>query len=80
MASPTSPLLAPSLPWKTKTFESSEPQRDSPKANLQALDQVTDCHSGWDGVGVDDDVWRDALAGEDHVLLAVLDAARTLEK
>ena len=54
-------------------------QRKCP-TNLQALDQVTDCHSGGDGVGVDDDVWRDALAGEDHVLLAVLDAARTLEK
>ena len=36
---------------------------------LEALDQVTNCHSGGDGMWVDDDVRGDALACEDHVLL-----------
>ena len=36
---------------------------------LEALNQVTNGHSGGDGVRVDDDVWRDALAREDHILL-----------
>ena len=42
---------------------------------LEALDQVTDGHTGGDGVRVDDDVGGDPLAAEDHVLLSVLDAA-----
>lgn len=29
---------------------------------------MTNCHSGRDGVGVDDDVGRDPLTGEGHVL------------
>ena len=29
-------------------------------------------------MGIDDDVWSDSLTAEDHVLLAVLDAAGTL--
>ena len=36
---------------------------------LEALNQVTNGHSGGDGVRVDDDVRGDALACEDHVLL-----------
>ena len=35
---------------------------------LQALDQVTNCHTGGDGVWVDDDVRGDAFTGERHVL------------
>ena len=35
---------------------------------LQTLDQMADCHSGRDGVRVDDDVRCDSLAGERHVL------------
>ena len=35
---------------------------------LQTLDQVTDCHSRGDSVGVDDDVWRDPLTREGHIL------------
>lgn len=45
---------------------------------LETLNQVTDGHTGGDGVGVDDDVGGDALAGEQHVLLSVLDTTRTL--
>ena len=45
---------------------------------LETLNQVTDGHTGGDGVGVDDDVGGDALAREQHVLLSVLDTARTL--
>lgn len=36
--------------------------------SLQTLDQMADCHSGRDGVRVDDDVRGDSLAGEWHVL------------
>merc|ERR1719150_2317633 len=42
---------------------------------LQTLNQVTNGHSGGDGVGVDDDVGGDSFAGEQHVLLSVLDTA-----
>ena len=42
---------------------------------LETLNQVTDGHTGGDGVRVDDDVGGDPLAAEDHVLLSVLDAA-----
>lgn len=35
---------------------------------LQTFDQMADCHPGWDGVRIDDDVWCDALTGERHVL------------
>lgn len=44
---------------------------------LNALDQVTDCHTGWNSVGVDDDVRGQPLAREWHVLLAVLYPAGT---
>ena len=40
----------------------------------QALHQVPDGHAAGDGVRVDDDVRRDALARERHVLLRVGDA------
>lgn len=36
--------------------------------SLQTLNQMADCHSGRDGVRVDDDVGGDSLAGERHVL------------
>ena len=36
---------------------------------LQTLDQVTDGHTGRDGVGVDDDIWCDTLGCERHVLV-----------
>jgi len=29
---------------------------------------VTNGHAGRDGVGVDDDIWCDALTGEGHIL------------
>jgi hypothetical protein len=35
---------------------------------LQALNQMADCHTRGDGVGVDDDVWGNSLASEGHVL------------
>jgi len=35
------------------------------------FNQLCDGHSGWDGVGVDNDVRDDALACEWHVFLAV---------
>ena len=46
--------------------------------SLQTLDQVTDGHTGGDGVRVHDEVGRDPLAGERHVLLVVGDPARAL--
>ncbi len=30
---------------------------------------MTNCHTGGDGVGVDDDVGSQTLAGEDHIFL-----------
>ncbi len=36
---------------------------------LKALDQVTNGHTGGDGVGVDDDIGSQTLAGEDHIFL-----------
>lgn len=36
--------------------------------SLQALNQMADCHTRGDGVGVDDDVWSNSLASEGHVL------------
>mmetsp|Transcript_38486 Transcript_38486/g.101520 ORF Transcript_38486/g.101520 Transcript_38486/m.101520 type:complete len:291 (-) Transcript_38486:136-1008(-) len=44
----------------------------------QTLDQVADGHARGDGVRVDDDVGRDALARERHVLLALREADRSL--
>lgn len=35
---------------------------------LDALDQVTNCHTGWNSVRVDDDVGRDPFAAENHIL------------
>ena len=43
---------------------------------LETLDQVADGHAGGDGVRVDDDVGRDTLGREWHVLLPELDPAR----
>lgn len=40
----------------------------------QTLDQVTDGHSGRNSVRVDDDVGRDSLGRERHVLLTVRDS------
>lgn len=45
---------------------------------LKAFDQVTNCHTRRNGVRVDDDVGSQALASERHILLAVLNSARTL--
>lgn len=36
--------------------------------SLETLDQVTDGHTTWDSVGVDNDVWGDPLTGKGHVL------------
>eukprot|EP00568_Trieres_chinensis_P019218 CAMPEP_0183327902 /NCGR_PEP_ID=MMETSP0160_2-20130417/84003_1 /TAXON_ID=2839 ORGANISM="Odontella Sinensis, Strain Grunow 1884" /NCGR_SAMPLE_ID=MMETSP0160_2 /ASSEMBLY_ACC=CAM_ASM_000250 /LENGTH=611 /DNA_ID=CAMNT_0025496047 /DNA_START=360 /DNA_END=2190 /DNA_ORIENTATION=+ len=44
----------------------------------EALDELGDGHTGGDGVGVDDDVWNNALGGERHVLLAVSHSNGTL--
>eukprot|EP00962_Isochrysis_galbana_P042385 scaffold15837_cov99-Isochrysis_galbana.AAC.3 len=44
----------------------------------EALDQVADGHARRDGVRVDDDVRRDALAGKGHILLPVSDADSAL--
>ena len=35
---------------------------------LKAFNQVTNCHSGGDGVGVDDDVWSNAFTCKRHIL------------
>ena len=35
---------------------------------LEAFDQVTNCHTGGDGVRVDDDIRRDPFTCERHVL------------
>lgn len=51
---------------------------DSSDLGKQTLDQVTDGHTGGDGVGVDDDVGCDTLSGERHILLTVGDTNRTL--
>lgn len=45
---------------------------------LQTLDQMTNCHTRWNGVGVDDDVRCETLAREQHVLLSVLDSTGSL--
>jgi hypothetical protein len=45
---------------------------------LQGFDKVTNRHPTGNGVRVDDDVGRDALARERHVLLSVVDAHRAL--
>lgn len=39
--------------------------------------QVTDCHSRWDSVRVDNEVRCDTLLGEGHVLLLVCHSDRT---
>lgn len=44
----------------------------------QTLDQVTDGHSGRNSVRVDDDVGRDSLGRERHVLLTVRNSDRSL--
>jgi hypothetical protein len=36
---------------------------------LKALDQVTNSHTRGNGVGVDDNVGGQTLAGEDHIFL-----------
>ncbi len=65
------PPTPPPHPTKDITFETKKyADLVSTDFALQALDQVTDCHSGGDGVGVDDDIGRDALAGEQHVFLS----------
>ena len=68
VASPISPLLQPTLNLISLDFKFLTILWFSNLA-LKALDQVTNGHSGGDGVGVDDDVRGDALACEDHVLL-----------
>lgn len=40
----------------------------------QALHKMPNGHAGGNGMGVDDEVWHNALAREGHVLLGVRDA------
>lgn len=44
----------------------------------EGLDEMADGHAGGDGVGVDDEVWHDALGRPGHVLLRVSHANRPL--
>ncbi|KAH3659291.1 hypothetical protein OGATHE_006175 [Ogataea polymorpha] len=44
----------------------------------QTLDQVGDCHTGRNGMRVDDQVWNNALCRERHVFMSIRDTYGTL--
>ena len=39
--------------------------------SLEALDQMTDCHTAGDGMRVDDHIWSDSFTGERHILIQI---------
>lgn len=60
--------------WRSVTLVSD----DGGHLREQTLDQVTDGHTGGNGVRVDNEVRRDTFRGEGHILLTIGDTDRTL--